>query len=70
MARQSFEQWMREVDRLISAKLGISSGDMRDRLWRDAYEDDLTPKEAVEQELGDLDSDEGLEEAMLDELFG
>lgn len=70
MAQQTFEQWFQQVDRLISSKLGLGVNDLRDRLWRDAFEEGLTPQEAVEQELGDLDSDEGLEEAMLDELFG
>lgn len=68
MAKQTFEKWMEEVDGLISSRLGLSSADLRDRNWRDEYEDGSTPEQAVEEELGDLDGD--LEEVMMNELFG
>jgi hypothetical protein len=62
-----FEQWMRKVDSVLLRRIGVTSGDCRDRLWRDHFEDELTPEEAVECEFGDLDNPEAM---MMEELFG
>lgn len=43
----TFEQWMRHVDGLLIKAWGVTSGDIADRLWRDAYEDDVSPAEMV-----------------------
>jgi hypothetical protein len=63
----TFEQWMKKVDRLLENVLGIGSSDMRDRLWRDAYDDESTPEQAIEDLVGDLDDPETVMES---ELFG
>jgi hypothetical protein len=41
----TFEQWMRHVDGLLLKVWGVTSGDIADRLWRDAYEDGVSPTE-------------------------
>lgn len=62
-----FDQWLSNVDGIVSAQMGLSIHDMRDRNWRDAFEDSLSPEEAVEQELGNMDDPESV---MMEELFG
>ena len=62
----TFKQWMKQVDRTLEELIGFDSTHCRDRAWLDLYNDELTPKEAVEAEFGF-----GSFEAMLDqELFG
>jgi len=41
-----FESWLRAVDALCVAKVGLSIFDLGDYLWRDAFDDELTPLEA------------------------
>lgn len=43
----SFEQWMRHVDALLMRVWGVTSGDIADRLWRDSYDDGVSPAEMV-----------------------
>lgn len=50
----SFEQWMRQVDKLIAAKFwGMTSDDFDDWLWHDEYSSNTTPKDAVDNWLDD-----------------
>lgn len=63
----TFEQWLKEVDSILVNAIGLSHRDLRDRLWRDAYEGELSPEEAIEDLVGDLSD---LEQVMEDELFG
>lgn len=50
---KTFENWMKVVDSLISAKLGgMDSGDLPDIMFvRDFYDDGMTPTEAAETML-------------------
>lgn len=43
----TFEQWMKHVDGLLMKVWGVTSGDIADRLWRDAFDDGVTPAEMV-----------------------
>jgi hypothetical protein len=65
----TFNQWMKEVDKILVANLGIGSSDMRDRNWRDAYDDESSPQTAIEDLVGSMDEDD-LEQTMEDEMFG
>ena len=42
-----FENWMKLVDVCMEKVFGLSSMDMPDWNWRDAFDDGLTPEEAV-----------------------
>ena len=64
----TFEAWMKEVDRVLVQRIGFTHEDCRDRCWYDMYDDELSPEEAVSCEFGDnLDDVEGM---MFEELFG
>lgn len=63
----NFTQWLGKVDAIVSDKLGLSIHDMRDRNWRDAFDGGLSPEDAIEQELGDMDD---MESVMMEEFFG
>ncbi|QGH78094.1 hypothetical protein SEA_LONEWOLF_93 [Mycobacterium phage LoneWolf] len=45
----TFEQWLKHVDGLLLMVWGVTSGDIADRLWRDAYDDGVTPAEMVNE---------------------
>ena len=51
MAKRSFEDWMREVDRIIQARIGLSYNDLPDCCYMDWYEDGVTPKGAAGRAL-------------------
>lgn len=52
----TFEQWMKKVDGILASRLcGMSSGDLPDRMYRDAYDGEITPEEYVNEEFGDGD---------------
>lgn len=64
----TYDEWIGEVDRILNSKIGLSHRDLSDRLWRDSYEDGESPEDAVFELVGDLD--EGLEDTLMDEMFG
>lgn len=43
----SFEEWMKQVDRMCSSRLLVSVYDLPDRLYRDMYDDGYSPEEVV-----------------------
>jgi hypothetical protein len=47
MPRISYEEWVREIDKLLIAKIGLSSADGIDWPSRDCYDAGETPKEAI-----------------------
>lgn len=65
----TFKQWLQRVDAILVAALGLGHRDLRDRNWRDAFDDGYTPEEAVEDLVGGLD-DDNIDETMMEELFG
>jgi hypothetical protein len=46
--RLTFDAWMSAVDDALVRKTGVSSADLPDWTYRDAYEDGLTPQEAAD----------------------
>jgi len=46
-----FKEWMKAMNRHISAKICLDAGDMPDLCFRDMFEDEMTPKEAAEHSL-------------------
>jgi hypothetical protein len=40
--KQTFEEWLKQVDRLLVAKTGLNHEDLPDYCYRDMY-DDRTP---------------------------
>jgi hypothetical protein len=48
---QRFAYWMYLVDRRLSRACGLTSTDMEDHTWRDAYDDGLSPREALADAL-------------------
>jgi hypothetical protein len=48
MATQlSYEQWMKQVDREVETRAGLSVHDLADCNFRDWYEDDVPPRTAA-----------------------
>lgn len=43
----SFQKWMSEVDDVVNGFCGLSYNDLPDWRWRDAFNDGMTPEEAV-----------------------
>lgn len=62
-----YETWMEAVDRIFLLKIGMTSGDLRDRLWRDSYDSGATPEEAILELCGDPDD---IEEFYRQEIVG
>tara|TARA_R110002020_G_C15921757_1_gene742917 strand:- start:302 stop:511 length:210 start_codon:yes stop_codon:yes gene_type:complete len=46
--QKQFDAWMNRVDRILIASIGLSSNDMPDCCWRDMFQDDMTPDDAIE----------------------
>lgn len=44
----SYEEWIKEADRLCSRLIGVGVYDMEDYLWRDSYESGASPIEGLE----------------------
>ena len=42
----SFDEWLRAVDKLFLANLGMGSEAFEDYNWRDEYESEVTPEDA------------------------
>ncbi|MCA1799775.1 MAG: hypothetical protein LC650_00590 [Actinobacteria bacterium] len=56
-AGDSFEFWLRQVDRAYSARLGMGMDDLGDAPWHDYYSDDMTPLDAMAHALADWQDD-------------
>ena len=66
MQKLTFKQWMKQVDKILADRLeGLDSSCLRDRCYRDAYDDELEPLEFVDDEFGTE-----FESIMMDDLFG
>ena len=53
MPDQTFDQWMRAVDRAVIATVGLSVHDIADQPFRDWYDDETPASEAAESALVD-----------------
>ena len=49
----SFKEWMREVDGWLESLCGMSSADLADACYRDAYDDRIDPSEFASQVFED-----------------
>ena len=49
----TFNEWMRQVDQILSAAIGFDSTDLTDRCWRHMFDDGITPREATEDIIAD-----------------
>ncbi len=43
----TFEDWMKQIDAIISARTGLTHDDLPDVCYRDWYEDGMSPKRAA-----------------------
>ena len=50
---RAFSMWLRSVDGLCERAIGLSIHDLRDHMWRDLYDDDISPMEAWEIAMED-----------------
>lgn len=57
--RDSYETWMGKIDRIILNRFGMSVHDLSDQLFKDWYEDGVTPQEAARRALRDNGLDLG-----------
>ena len=59
----SFEIWLKQVDKILSKQVGFAHDDLPDAMWVDYHEDGLSPIEAIDAAVDDAWYDvEGLEE--------
>lgn len=56
----TFEQWLREVDRAVVAKVGLSYQDLPDCCYRDWYDQGVSPKGAASRAIRSAKADMGL----------
>jgi len=59
-----FAYWMYLVDRRLSRACGLTSADLEDHLWRDAYDTGMSPRDA----LADALDANGMSDLMGDDL--
>lgn len=58
MARQSFDDWMWDVNSALEAAVGLSASDLPDCCYRDWYDDGVAPQDAARRAVrnaNDLD---------------
>jgi len=59
----SFEIWLKQVDKILYNNFGFAHDDLPDAMWADYHEDGLSPIEAIDCAVDDAWYDvEGLEE--------
>ncbi len=53
MARSkiSFQDWMKQVDKAISDKVGLTSSDLADICYRDLYDDGVSASSAARKAI-------------------
>ena len=49
-----FAGWLREVDEIVTGKLGMSVFDLPDLLYRDAFDAGTLPEDYVREDVTDL----------------
>lgn len=52
----SFEAWLREVDKILVRKIGLTHSDLSDFNSRDMFEDGCTPADAASECLANDDT--------------
>ena len=56
--KMSFTQWLGHCDTLVQGRICVSLHDLEDVNWRDYYNDQLSPGDAIEQAYDDRWGDE------------
>jgi Family of unknown function (DUF5419) len=49
--KQTFEEWMKQIDRIIGEVCGLGHGDIGDQCYYDWYDDGVTPMQAAKRAL-------------------
>jgi hypothetical protein len=49
MTAQTYKEWMRAVDAILTSKVGLSSSDLADFNSRDLYDDGCSPEIGAEE---------------------
>lgn len=62
----NYDEWMKEVDKIMISVFGLAHDDLPDVLWRDKFEDGLSPHDAIDCTM----EDEWADEPMADIWFG
>ena len=62
----SFEGWMKKLDALFSAKLGLSIHDVEDMPFRDWYDSGMSPEEAFPDVMDQMRSEHGERDGLFD----
>lgn len=55
-----FDRWMEKVDDLLSARLGLGSGDLEDQPYWDWFDSDWRPTDAANEVVANLAEEYGL----------
>lgn len=61
MTKQTYDQWLAEVDVHISARFGVSLHDLEDYTWRDWYEEGIDPETTASEYISDWAYDHGFQ---------
>lgn len=64
--KASFKAWLKQVDKILMNRIGLTHADCRDRGFYDAWENGESATEFVDSEWGEGD----FEDMMSEELFG
>lgn len=59
-AGDSFDMWMRQVNRAYARRLGMGADDCGDAPWADYYADDMSPLDAMAHAITDWQDDAGM----------
>ena len=63
---KQFEQWMNKVDAILAQHFdGMTSADLADRRWRDDYDSETTPLDAITEAYGDPSDIESMRTAVM-----
>ncbi len=50
---REFEDWLADVDKILTERVGLPSGDLVDWNWRDAYDGGSEPEDAASDYIED-----------------
>lgn len=59
MDKVAFQAWMRRVDACVARKVGLTTSDLADWTWADAFSDGMSPSEAAAAFLDEVLREDG-----------
>lgn len=59
MDKVAFQAWLRRVDACVARKVGLTTSDLADWAFADAFSDGMSPSEAAAAFLDDVLRDDG-----------